>query len=138
MYFHGRYILNNNAYQPHLNNSHLHQNDIQHCCSHHHKTHFQTIMGFHKLKIIYTVKLLIKGKFDAYVLWPLTKRFKNWIVDRFTACVFMVCKLLLPNLQFFIRVNWGFLESPTLPHNFWLELVYTKQYTDRNKFEDSY
>jgi hypothetical protein len=28
---------------------------------------------------------LMKGKFDAYVLWPLAKKFQNWIVDRSTA-----------------------------------------------------
>ena len=27
---------------------------------------------------------LIKGKFHAYVLWPLAKKFQNWIVDRST------------------------------------------------------
>ena len=25
---------------------------------------------------------LMKGKFDAYVLWPLTKKFQTWIVDQ--------------------------------------------------------
>ena len=33
----------------------------------------------------------MKGKFDAYVLWPLAKRVKNWIVDRSTARNFTVC-----------------------------------------------
>ena len=32
----------------------------------------------------------MERKFDAYVLWPLAKRVKNWIVDRFTARNFMV------------------------------------------------
>ena len=32
----------------------------------------------------------MKGKFDAYVLWPLTKRFQNWIVDRSAARDFRV------------------------------------------------
>ena len=27
---------------------------------------------------------LMKGKFDAYVQWPLAKKFQNWIVDRST------------------------------------------------------
>ena len=27
----------------------------------------------------------MKGKFDAYVLWPLAQKFQNWIVDRSTA-----------------------------------------------------
>ena len=33
---------------------------------------------------------LMKGKFDAYVLWLLTKKFQNWIVDRSTARDFTV------------------------------------------------
>ena len=32
----------------------------------------------------------MKGKFDAYVLWPLAKRVQNWIVDWFTARNFTV------------------------------------------------
>ena len=34
---------------------------------------------------------LMKGKFDAYVLCPLTKKFQNLIVDRSTARDFTVC-----------------------------------------------
>ena len=30
-------------------------------------------------------RVFIKGKFDAYVLWPLAKSLQNWIVDRSTA-----------------------------------------------------
>ena len=33
---------------------------------------------------------LMKGKFDAYVLWPLAKNFQNWIVDRSTGRDFTV------------------------------------------------
>ena len=33
----------------------------------------------------------MKGKFDAYVLWPLAKKFQNWIIDRSTARDFTVC-----------------------------------------------
>ena len=33
---------------------------------------------------------LMKGKFDAYVLWPLTKKFQNWIVNWSTARNFTV------------------------------------------------
>ena len=32
----------------------------------------------------------MKGKFDAYVLWPLAKSFQNWIVYRSTARHFTV------------------------------------------------
>ena len=35
-------------------------------------------------------RMLMKGKFDAYVLWPLAKSFQNWIVDRSTACDFTI------------------------------------------------
>ena len=38
----------------------------------------------------------MKEKFDAYVLWPLSKRVQNWIVDRSTAPNFMVSKLVSP------------------------------------------
>ena len=38
-----------------------------------------------------TQKGFMKEKFDACVLWPLTKKFQNWIVDRSTACNFTVC-----------------------------------------------
>ena len=38
-------------------------------------------------------RLLMKGRFDAYVLWPLTKRFKNWIVDRSSARDYTVCEI---------------------------------------------
>ena len=42
----------------------------------------------------------MKGKFDAYVLWPLAKKFLNWIVDRstarnFTVYIFMFSLLVL-------------------------------------------
>ena len=33
---------------------------------------------------------LMKGKFDTYVVWPLAKKFQNWIVDRSTARDFTV------------------------------------------------
>ena len=32
----------------------------------------------------------MKVKFDGYVLWPLAKKSKNWIVDRSTARDFTV------------------------------------------------
>ena len=32
----------------------------------------------------------MKGKFDAYVLWPLAQKFQNWMVDRSTARDFTV------------------------------------------------
>ena len=35
-------------------------------------------------------RLFIKGKFKAYLLWPLAKRVQSWIVDLFTSCDFMV------------------------------------------------
>jgi len=40
----------------------------------------------------YIFRRLVKGKFDAYVLRPLAKKFQNWIVDRSTARDFTVCK----------------------------------------------
>ena len=35
-------------------------------------------------------RLLMKGIFDAYVLWPLAKRIQNWIVNWSTTLDFMV------------------------------------------------
>ena len=35
-------------------------------------------------------RMFMKGKFDAYVLWPLAKRVQNWIVDWSTAHDFTV------------------------------------------------
>jgi hypothetical protein len=32
----------------------------------------------------------MKGKFDAYVVWPLAESVKNWVVDWYTAGNFMV------------------------------------------------
>ena len=32
----------------------------------------------------------MKGKFDAHVLWPLAKKFQNWIVDQSTARDFTI------------------------------------------------
>ena len=55
----------------------------------------------------------MKGKFDAYVLWPLTKRVQNWIVDRSTAPNFML--ELQSKIVIFQNVNkhwWAHLEKP--------------------------
>ena len=38
---------------------------------------------------------LMKGKFDAYVVWPLAKKIQNWIVDRSTAWI--IKKFIHPN-----------------------------------------
>ena len=48
----------------------------------------------------------MKGKLYAYVLWPLAKKFQNWIVDRSTACDFTVMQM--PNLKF--QSYWDSLE----------------------------
>ena len=42
---------------------------------------------------------LMKGKFYAYVLWPLDIKFQNWIVDRSTACNFTVLALTRADLS---------------------------------------
>ena len=36
---------------------------------------------------------LMKGKFNAYAMWTLVKKFQNWIVDQSTACDFTVNEL---------------------------------------------
>ena len=42
---------------------------------------------------------LMKGKFDAYVLWPLAQKVQNWIVDRSTARDFTVVWLQQPPIE---------------------------------------
>ena len=37
--------------------------------------------------------MFMKGKFDAYVLWPLANKLQDWIVDRSNACDFTVCTM---------------------------------------------
>jgi hypothetical protein len=44
-----------------------------------------------------TFNIFMKGKFDACVLWLLTKSFQNWIVDQSTARNFTVIKMKLTN-----------------------------------------
>ena len=55
----------------------------------------------------------MKGKVDAYVLWPLTKSFQNWIVDRSTAGDFTVYAWNIFNggqkiYQNFLWICWFF------------------------------
>ena len=38
-------------------------------------------------------RLFMKGKFDSYVLWPLSKRVQNWTIDGSTACNFTVIQM---------------------------------------------
>ena len=60
-------------------------------------------------------RLFMKGKFDAYVLWPLTKRFQNWIVDRSTARDFTVCLIICfggAEIMFFFYF-WKSFSHPT-------------------------
>ena len=39
-------------------------------------------------------RMFMKGKFYAYVLWPLAKSFQNWIADWSAACSFQVDNFL--------------------------------------------
>ena len=65
---------------------------------------------------------LMKGKFDAYVLWPLAKKFQNWIVDRSTARDFTVCWFLCKNLSNFVPPAWK-LHNPYC-HNRHVSIFY--------------
>jgi hypothetical protein len=51
----------------------------------------------------------MKGKFDAYVLWPLAKKFQNWIVDRSTARDFTVSYSTLVKIEYgsFLCSSWS-------------------------------
>ena len=44
-------------------------------------------------------RMFMKGKFDAYLLWNLTKSFQNKIVDRSTICDFTVCNTYYVSTQ---------------------------------------
>ena len=48
----------------------------------------------------------MKGKFDAYVLWPLAKKFQNWIVDWSTARDFTVDKKTYKGLSGSVLDVW--------------------------------
>ena len=41
----------------------------------------------------------MKGKFYAYVLWPLAQKFQNWIVDRSSAHNFTICDDIAHTVQ---------------------------------------
>ena len=45
-------------------------------------------------------RLFMKGKFDAYLLWPLAKRFQSFIVARFTVCDYIYCMLIFGQKSF--------------------------------------
>ena len=49
---------------------------------------------------------LMKGKFDAYILWPLAKKFQTWIVDRSTARDFTVFNTDF-NIWGPVRMEWS-------------------------------
>ena len=50
--------------------------------------------------------MFMKGKFDAYVLWPLDKRVRNWIVDQCTAPDFTVCQIRTLGSKEFYYLNF--------------------------------
>ena len=58
---------------------------------------------------------LMKGKFDAYVLWPLAKKLQNWIVDQSTARDFTVVEHSIKGLN-----TIEFLHR--IPRNFWSDI----------------
>ena len=58
-------------------------------------------------------KLFMKEKFDGYLLCPLAKIIHNWIVDRSTACNFMV----LPENH-----SWSSVELMCCPRGFFFIL----------------
>ena len=51
----------------------------------------------------------MKGKFDAYVLWPLDQKVQNWIVDRSTAWDFTVLdEAKIDNFLIFMPIHFLF------------------------------
>ena len=65
---------------------------------------------------------LMKGKFDTYILWPLAKKFQNWIVDWSTARNFTVSKNSY-NRIYDLYCN-GFLVATLLPITLCIFLLY--------------
>ena len=67
------------------------------------------------------IRLFMKGKFDAYVLWSLAQRVQNWIVDRSTARDFTVCYICIPTI----------LKDYFFAHHYNRRLVYFKPTSSR-------
>ena len=49
-------------------------------------------------------RLLMKGNFDAYVLWPLDKMVQNWRVDRSTALYGIIISSVMESSQWCFKV----------------------------------
>ena len=62
----------------------------------------------------------MKGKFDAYALWPLAKKFQNWIVDRSTARNFTVFEM---TISMGSRSIWNWIDI-FLTH--WLQKIFSQ------------
>ena len=65
---------------------------------------------------------LMKGKFDAYVLWPLAKKFQNWIVDRSTARDFTVYEIMNKNILYINSSNSRSTTEVTLTYDLDFEI----------------
>jgi len=69
-----------------------------------HENHYSKVVSSRLSQLVAHLRifrLFMKGKFDAYVLWPLAKRVQNWIVDRSTARDFTVYGIFLQGPSFF-------------------------------------
>ena len=49
-------------------------------------------------------RMLMKGNFDAYVLWPLDKMVQNWRVDRSTALYGIIISSVMESSQWCFKV----------------------------------
>ena len=62
----------------------------------------------------------MKGKFDAYVLWPLAKIFHYWIVDWSTTRDFTVCGIFcMKSVRQFVNILWDGRVNIDFVHLFW-------------------
>ena len=73
-------------------------------------------------------RLFMKGKFNAYVLWPLAKRVQNWIVDRSTAHNFTVCYFINDFSLLFRRWCKARAVCPAQHDSIFLDHVLKKRY----------
>ena len=65
-------------------------------------------------------RMFMKGKFDAYVLWPLAQKVQNWIVDRSTARYFTVCQCIFELTRHNNSLCVSHPHTPPMPMYSWL------------------
>ena len=80
-----------------------------------------------------TFRRLMKGKFDAYVMWPLAKNSQNWIVDQSTARYFTEIYLIffgmikiLPTHLCWVWITKIFESCPKIIYPFFTGITWSR------------